>query len=492
MKPVVSIEEMRALEAGAIQKGSSEGELMERAGTQIAAFIQSHFPQQKVTLIAGKGNNAGDGFVALTALKKLGFQTEAFELFHEGLSPLCQKNRAAFESAGGTFTKEFPKAKEGEGIILDGIFGIGFQGTVGAHEAKIIQCINNSHLPVISIDIPSGMNGNTGAAEHAVQASITLAIEYPKIGFFLRDGWNSIGKLYCLSLGLEAPSTTHFQWLEESDCNLPSLVRNRHKYQAGHVVGLSGSHGMCGAAMMASWAALKAGAGIVHLLHHESLTQELAGPPWEIVRTPFKDIECPRSWIQAAKCCFIGPGLGRSKEAEMMMYALWKDYKDKAILDADCLNWLASQKKPFGPLPNSILTPHIGEMKRLLDLHTPEPLSVEFLNKISDFARKNDTHIILKGAPTFLFSPAQPITIMSRGDPGMATAGSGDVLTGILAALRAGGLSCKQAMISGTLLHAIAGEIAAVHESSYSMTATSIINALPEAFCRLGTHAHDV
>ncbi|HXF28697.1 MAG TPA: NAD(P)H-hydrate epimerase, partial [Chlamydiales bacterium] len=383
MKPVVTIHEMRAMEAFTIQNGTPEGSLMEKAGNQIASFIQEHFSPQQITLIAGKGNNAGDGFVALTALKKMGFETHAFELFCEGLSPLCQKNRKEFEASGGTFVKEFPKT----GILLDGIFGIGFQGTLGEAEKKVIEAVNrlrlHSGLTVISIDIPSGLHGDTGKtdAELAVHATITLTIECPKIGFFLKDGWNFVGEVHCLPIGLD---TTHivpqFQWLEESDCLLPPLIRNRHKYQAGHVVGLAGSHGMCGAAIMASWAALKSGAGIVHLLHPESLTQELGGQPWEIVRTTFKDADSARNWMQTAKSCFIGPGLGRSKEIEVLLLSLWKDYKDKSILDADCLNWLSAMKKPFGPLPNSILTPHIGEMRRLLDAHIHEPISQEFLH----------------------------------------------------------------------------------------------------------------
>ncbi len=488
MKKIVSTVEMRKIEERAIIAETTQETLMDKAGEKIAHFIASFIEKNKLAkkafLLAGKGNNGGDGYMAASLLLKQGFAIQAYQVLEPEIGSLCYKKRAEFLSLSGKMTEELPT----NGVIIDAIFGIGFEGKTSGKTAEIIEKINCLKAIRIAIDIPSGLNANSGQAlGSAIFAHHTLTIEFPKTGFFVHDGYNHIGKLHCLPIGLSADHiSTELQYLEEKDVIplLPKIKRNRHKYEAGHVVGLAGSHGMAGAAMLASLAAMKAGAGIVHLLVPENLLQEVAGGPWEIVRVPFheNDLSKVREWLLHAKACFIGPGLGTTKSTEHLLKSLWEDFKHKSILDADCLHYLSKSQKSFGPLPGSILTPHLGEMKRLLGDVKTEYTSPTFLRSCQHFVEENLTHLVLKGGPSFLLSPGKPITVMDRGDPGMATAGSGDVLTGILAALLAQGLTVHDALFLGPYLHGLAGEVAAEKETSYSMTATSIIAALPDAF----------
>ena len=504
MRPIVSSEQMRKIEERAIGSGISQEMLMEEAGLKLALHIAkytlSNHISQKILVLAGKGNNGGDAYVASRHLLQRGFSVVVWQLFKVEKKSLLEKQKARFEALGGIV--ETPGhtvlEKPDAGLIIDGIFGSGFHGVLDLQMVSFIKSVNSWKLPIIAIDIPSGLDSSTGEnSEHAIMATCTLTLEFPKVGFFLRNGWNTVGKLVCLPIGLLDFSQNidaSFSLLEEDDVKklVPAIVRNRHKYSRGHVVAVAGSHGMVGASLMGSWAALRAGAGIVHLLYNQTQFAEVSGPPWEIVRLPYKegDFHTVKQWINKATSCFIGPGLGSSKEAESLLEALWQNFKDKSIIDADALNWLSRQEKSFGPVPKSILTPHIGEMQRLLQSQTKEPITIEFLNKVQAFVEENQANLVLKGAPTFLFSYDKKPIVMPRGDPGMATAGSGDVLTGILAALLAQNLMPSDAMQLGTYLHAMAGEVAAKEETSYAMTASSIIQFIPRAWKALITYNH--
>jgi NAD(P)H-hydrate epimerase len=240
---------------------------------------------------------------------------------------------------------------------------------------------------------------------------------------------------------------------------------------------------MAGAALMTSLSALRSGAGIVHLLHPEEYSLEFVGQPLEVVRIAYSqnDFDYIKSWLDKASGAFLGPGLGTGPKQEALFNAIWPDCKGKMVLDADLLTWLAKTKaKSFGPLQNAILTPHLGELSRFFE--QKEPLSLELIKKTKRLVDDSQTNLILKGGPSFLFSHGKTPIVMTQGDPGMATAGSGDVLTGILASLLSQGKSARDAMLLGSWLHGTAGELAAQQETSYCMTATSIIASLPSAF----------
>lgn len=470
------------------EKGKDQNVLMERAGEGIAHFILdfvSHSKMEKrVFLFAGKGNNAGDGYTACRKLLEHGFAISIFECLSPSQNSLCAKKKEELLKKGRDQVS-FVSSIDKEGIILDALFGIGFQGEADEELLEKMDYINTCPLPIFSIDIPSGIDANTGKrGKVAVCANITLACEWPKLGCFLEKGFHHAGSIISIPIGLE----THYKdfcLVEPAKITplLPPISRSRHKYEAGHVVGLGGS--MPGASILASYAALRSGAGIVHLAHHKDDTASFQGPPWEIVRVSYdkKSSKAIRKLIQKAGCCFVGSGAGSRRED---LDLFWDDYKDKAIIDADAISWIAEKKEDLGHLPGTIFTPHFGELKKLLDLPEDATCTKEVLYTAREFTCRHNTHMVVKGGPSFIISQDKPILIIAEGSPGMATAGSGDALTGILASLYAQGLPPEYALLLGTTLHGMAGSIAAQKETPYAMTASSIIQALGESFKQMG------
>lgn len=495
MLRVVTPEEMRKIENIAVAAGTTAETLMEQAGKETASvisdFVKMRALSLKAFIIAGTGNNGGDGYVVARYLLQQGISVQVAQVGTLDPQSLVKKQRRRYEARGGKVI-DLDHAKltlPQEGVLVDALFGTGFRGRQQENTIALIEAINSSKLPIIAVDVPSGLDAESGTVEQvAVKALITCTMEYPKLGFFIVDGWNHVGEVMSLPIGLRnaAESVPCMLYaLEEKDVRplLPSIVRTRNKYDAGHVAGLAGSHGMAGAALMTSLSAMRSGAGIVHLLYPEEYSAEFTGQPLEIVRVPYQkdDLGILRYWIDRASSAFVGPGLGTSTKLEATLESLWPNLKGKVVLDADALNWLArSHGTKFGPLPNSILTPHLGELHRFLP--DKEPVSAKLLQSCQQLVDTNQTNLILKGGPSFLFSHGMPPTVMMRGDPGMATAGSGDVLTGILAALMAQGLTARDAMLVGSFLHGKAGELAARDETSYCMIASSIIAKLPQAF----------
>lgn len=482
---VVTSEEMARIEKLAYATGASELEFMEKAGAGVAActekFITSHHLEKRVTLLVGKGNNGGDALAAGKILVKQGFLVTAKMVFPEdACSPLSQQQCTAYKSAGGKFSDELA------GVILDGLTGTGFRGKAEGALLQAIEEANASKLPILAIDIPSGVNGTTGeVGSSAIFATETLYLGLPKLGFFVQEGWNHVGKLKQVDFGLEQKfldAATSGYMIPDIE-QLPPIVRNRHKYEAGYVVAVAGSHGFSGAAFLACLATLRAGAGIVRLFFAEGMENELAGAPYEIVK---EEIDPVRGYLrileegQRAKAFLIGPGMGRNPQTEKLLKNLLGRLEKPCVLDADALYFLA--ENPKWDLPEkAILTPHKKEAERLLGLSSP--CSEQELHKLCQaYADERNITLLLKGAPTFIFHPRKAPSISTHGDPGMATAGTGDVLTGILAALLAQGMEPDAASRLGATLHGMAGELAASHMSSYSLIASDLIEALPDAF----------
>jgi NAD(P)H-hydrate epimerase len=340
----------------------------------------------------------------------------------------------------------------------------------------LINLANQSGLPIIAIDIPSGVNGNSGEVESvAIEAAMTVALGLPKIGLFLKDGWEFTGELRLVDFGLpkKAIAKAKAFFYLPNHLRLPKIVRNRHKYQAGYVIGFGGSKKFPGAAQLSGLAALRAGAGIVRLFTPEKIEEgalELIIDVWN-----------QKEWEEAllkAKAVFVGPGLGRSKKVERFLKLKLPKIKLPCVIDADAL--LANIDYP----KMAVLTPHRGEMLRLLNLKRA-PHEEELFEKVARYCKSQEVVIVLKGAPTFVFSPHSKPFIIPRGDPGMATAGSGDVLTGMIGALLAQGGSSLEAAILGAVLHGIAGELAAKEKTSYSLIASDLVEFMPAAFAAL-------
>jgi len=496
MKVVTSFE-MSRIESKALFSGGVDAEFMEEAGCQVArlahAYIERHDIKNQVTLLCGKGNNGGDAYVAGIHLLSMGYNVDALQLFpFKNCSELCQINQTKFFNAGG-LVKEVLSPDDLilplNGLIIDGIFGTGFKGKIESSLSSIIFKVNHSKLPIVSIDIPSGLNGDSGiASEETIIANETAFLGLPKTGFFLEDGWNYVGKLRYVDFGLP------FKYIKESKADfitidiqqakslMPQIVRNRNKYEAGFVVGLAGSSGMSGAAILSSTAALKSGSGIVKLFYNENIENQLENSLNELIKIPYNatDHLLIIEKINKATAAFIGPGIGLEPETCKLLKKILPKIKKPCVIDADALNILSTSKIKLPK--NVVLTPHKGEMERLLGFDTKQKLNMTFLDACQAFVDKHIVTLVLKGGPTFIFSPSQTIHINLMGDPGMATAGSGDVLTGLIASLLAQGLTCHEAALFGTFLHGASGEIAAEEKTSYCMIASDIIDHFPEAF----------
>ena len=488
---VVSAKSMIKMEGLAYAQGYHELEFMEAAGNSIAelteTFVKASQISRVVTLLVGKGNNGGDAYVAGRKLLEKGFQVKAFHLYHiEKCGPLCCSQKEKFEQAGGfiSFIYDEDKISFGqEGVILDGLVGTGFKGKAEGELLDIISKANASTLPILAIDIPSGVCGDTGSVgSSAIKATATIYLELPKLGFFLKEGWDHVGKLMQGKFGLPAIFLDQIEpeaFLVEEVESLPVLERSQNKYDAGYVLTVAGSLSMVGAGILSSYAALRSGAGIVRWFYPREIEELIVSAPWEIIKEPFIDEYCFSKELDRARALIIGPGMGREKSEGKKIKKILSRCRIPSVIDADALFYLA--KHPSCNIPaKALLTPHKGELKRLLEAHSL--LEKGFLSGCQAFVRKKKMTLLVKGAPNFLFSEDAIPHILPFGNPGMATAGSGDVLSGVVAALLAQGMPVHQAASLGCYLHGKAGDIAAEEKTPFCMTASDILHYLPQAF----------
>lgn len=496
---VVSARQMKHIESLAFRDGASEDDFMEEAGSGVALIVHDYAERygldRHVVLVCGKGNNAGDAYVAGIHLLHLDYDVMAFQVipFSE-CSELCQQKYHRFLAEGGHVV-EIENAEElalpQRGLIVDGIFGTGFHGIIDEPISTIVHVLNHSGLPIIAVDVPSGLNGETGeAVGEVICAAETAFLGLPKTGFFLRDGWNCVGKLRYIDFGLPQ------QYIEESESDLtmltndmlkpflPKIVRSRNKYQAGYVVGLAGSLDMPGAAILSSISSLQGGAGIVRLLYPDGMQQAVASAPVELIKVPYKptDFDFIVEQMNKASANFIGPGMGRSTDVLKILQKVVPRLLKPCVIDADALTLWAQSDDPIQLPANTIMTPHLGEMKRLLKRDEDLLIDLQTLYICQEFVDKHQVTLVLKGGPTFILHPHEPILVSPAGDPGMATAGSGDVLTGLLTALLAQGVTPHHAAALGVYLHGVAGEYAADELTPYCMVATDILYHFPNAF----------
>lgn len=485
--PVITAQEMHRVEQLAISEGCSEEAFMAEAGRKIAAraleWIEKRHLPKRVSLLVGKGNNGGDAYAAGQHLLRQGIHVRAFALYPlSECSKLNQKFHKQFVEHQGhvEIVNSAEISFEGDGLILDGFLGTGFKGVIETQMAVAIGQAIASRKLILAIDIPSGLDGTTGAVGgKAIVAHETIALGSYKSGFFLRDGWNHVGHLHLENFGLpekflaQAQIFAQIPDLAQCSSYLPPIVRNRHKYSAGYVVGFSGSKTFKGAPKLAGLAALRSGAGIVRVFHME----EIGDVPFSLICQKWNQ----KSWnkeLERAGSLFIGPGIGKSRKMLGVLKRELQRISVPLIVDADAIG------KGFAYPKGAILTPHRGEVLRLFGI-SKDTLEEDLLARCQKWVNHTKCILILKGAPTWIFSHERSPLIIPYGDAGMAKAGTGDVLTGIIAALLAQKIRGIQAAILGVSLHSLAGEAAAYEKTSYCMRAEDLIDSLPQAFKRL-------
>lgn len=495
---VVSSKKMAHLESLAYKDGYSEEDFMEEAGSGVALvahdYVENYGFDRYVVLLCGKGNNAGDAYVAGIHLLHLDYQVDAYQLNPlESCSALCQKNADRFVREGGRL-HEVQSADEiawpTNGIVIDGMFGTGFKGAVEEPYLTVIENINFIGLPVIAVDVPSGVSGEEGVSQNnvAIIAHETAYLGLPKTGFFINNGWDHVGKLRQVDFGLPE------EYIDDVEPDLimlspdkmvgflPPIRRSRNKYQAGHVIGLSGSPGMAGAAILSSISSLKGGAGITRILHPDGMQIEFAGAPPELIKVPYQyeEWEDVINLLNMATAVYVGPGIGRDAKMLELLKKVLPKIEKPMVIDGDALTLIGENKLQIPK--GAILTPHRGEMAKLLGKPSPAKVDFHYLKECQKFAQKHEIVLVLKGGPTFIFDHDDSIKVNPTGNPGMATAGAGDVLTGLITALLAQGLAPESAAQLGVYIHGLAGDHAAEELTAYCMTATDIIDCFPIAF----------
>jgi len=473
-------------------------DLMERAAGQLLRWYTSKYSRsQKAFIFAGPGNNGGDGLALARLLANERYKTEVFYLdFTDRTSDDWKKNllRLTSETTVAvnyiTSGDHFPLVTEHD-IIIDAIFGSGLTRRVDGLAGEIIKLINQSEAEIISIDIPSGLFGEDNSEndpDTIVSADYTLSFQFPKLSFMFQENARYPGEWIILPIGLNnraiRNTITPYCYLEKEDV-IPLLKRRRkfdHKGIFGHGLLFSGSSGRMGAAVLGAKAALRTGIGLLtcHTPSSGTLVLQVAVPEAMTVIDPNENQISLTGDLSHYSAVAFGPGVGAAPETQITLYNILMICKKPLIIDADGLNILSINKDWLSILPEgTILTPHPKEFERIAG---NSENSYHRLNKQISFSKTYKCFIVLKGANTSITTPDGRVCFNSTGNPGMATAGSGDTLTGILLSLLAQGYTPENAAVMGVYLHGLAGDLAAGELSSESIIASDIINCLPKAF----------
>jgi len=501
---------MRQIDREAIEKrGIPSEQLMENAGRGIAERILAGvLPSPKTssaTVLCGKGNNGGDGFVVARYLHKAGVDVVTY--FLGPLTKLSRDAKLNFDRVAGmglelievTSADILPQRLESD-IVVDAVFGTGFSGAPRELSAEVIEYINAQDCLTVAVDMPSGLNADTGQCEGVViQADYTYTLALPKYGLFLSPGRELAGDIEVVPIGIpdDVPESIELQTdLITEDAVSDLLPRRKpdgHKGDFGRVLVLAGSTGMTGAAAMTGMSALRSGCGLALVACPASTQPVLAGKLTEVMTHPLPAVARKgvlalrglgevRKLSAANDAIVIGPGIGRHHETQELVRRLVSTLQQPAIIDADGLNALAGHTDILTTCQSTlVLTPHPGEFNRLTGETVPEEIEPR-IDIARNFARKHEVVLVLKGSPTLIAGPDGDCYLNPTGNNGMATGGSGDVLSGIVGSFLAQQMRPLDAAVAGAYVHGLAGDLAADQLTPRAMIASDIIDCLPQAF----------
>lgn len=478
-------------------------DLMERAAEAIADSIMRRWDKSwAFVAFAGPGNNGGDALAVARIMTEKGYGVEVFLFNTSGkLSEECLINMKRIQATKRvkkftevTINFEPPQLDEAT-IVIDGLFGSGLNKPLSGGFASLVKYVNASPAVVVSIDTPSGLlneDNTENNRQYIMRADVTLTLQQKKLAMYLADNAPYLGEIEVLDINLSQEyirrtlASTYV--IEEED--VKNILRPRspfaHKGNMGHALIFAGTYGMAGAAVLASRACLRSGAGKVSVhtpLCNNDIIQSTI--PEAIIQHDIADT----AWTETVdtndyEAVCIGPGIGRKEETAIALMGQIRNTQCPMVIDADALNILADHRPWISQLPREmILTPHPAEFDRLAG--SPSNGSYDRLSKARDLSERLGSYIILKGHYTAICTPDGETIINTTGNAGMATAGSGDVLSGIITALLARGYSRRNACILGVYLHGLAGDYAAAELGEESLIASDIINNLPKAFMKL-------
>lgn len=473
-------------------------DLMERASQALTKAISARWTNETpIVVFAGPGNNGGDALAVARLLAEKGYQVKAYLFNTKGhLSADCEENKLRLMDVEDVdfheVTSQFaPPALTTDHVVIDGLFGSGLNKPLEGGFASVVRYINASPAMVVAIDVPSGLMGETNQyiqAPTIIQADLTLTLQQPKLAFLFPENEPYVGEWQVLDIGIhpQAIKDMPTSWFMTTKEDIKQWVKPRgkhsHKGTYGRGMLIAGSQGMAGASILAARGALRSGIGLltVHLPLCNNLIVQTAVPEAmteiDIHDTHFAEAADADGYQAVA----VGPGLGQTHLTELALLDQLTSTNVPMVIDADALNILAANRHYLAKLPKgSILTPHPKELERIIGKCNN---SYERLQRACELAEKTNAHIILKGAYTAIIQPTGEVYFNTTGNPGMATGGSGDVLTGILLALLAQGFETSIAARLGVYLHGLAGDEAAKQFGQVSMMATDIIEALPRAW----------
>lgn len=507
---VVTAEQMRELDRLTIEQFGVPGlNLMERAGEAIAEAILKRFSaiaKRGVLIVAGKGNNGGDGFVVARLLKKKRIPCEVALLAPPNeLSTDAAHNLRAFLKLKGKVTEigagDFDLLRQRlskNRLIVDAILGTGVKNDVRGLFANAITVMNASGLPIVAIDIPSGLDSDKGTPLGvAIQAELTVSLGYPKLGEVIYPGLDYVGDVVVADIGIDPRAVAQVappgELLERREISwlVPHRASDSHKGSYGHLLIVAGSRGKTGAAVLACRAAMRSGAGLVTLAAPRSLNSIFASSLVEVMTEPLRENSREemeslsddewRVLLERKNALLFGPGVGVAVNGATQNTLRWllRNLDMPWVIDADGLNNLALELNRLRHARTApILTPHPGEMARLIGKITAA-VSADRVGIARSFAIEHRCHLVLKGARTVIATAEGKVFINPTGNPGMASAGMGDVLAGILTALLGQGLSAENAMKLGVYLHGFVGDRVATANGEIGLIASDIIGGLP-------------
>lgn len=490
--------DIRKLDQATIEKeGIRSIDLMERAATMVANEIISRWDNtQRIIIFAGPGNNGGDGLAVARMLIEKGFMPIILLFNTEGkLSPDCETNKQRLLQLNYPIQEvnreiTLPNITKND-VVVDALFGSGLSRALVGGYMALVRTINESEAFVISIDVPSGLFGEfnkSNMRRNVVHANLTLTFQFPRLSFFFSENAECLGEWKVLDIGLDKEATetipTNNYLIDEEGVRKGLRPRNpfSSKDNYGRIYIAAGSFGMMGAALLCAKAAMRSGAGVVtvhapscgYIVTQTALPEVLFD---EDANSRFISKIQPHPKTSAIA---IGPGIGRQDATISALSRFLKEAKSPVVLDADALNCIAEQPTMLNDIPrNSVITPHIGEFNRLFgETYSDED---RYLKAI-DMARTLKIYIILKGHYTMVFRPDGKVYFNNTGNAGMATAGSGDVLTGIVTAMLGQGYQPHIATTLATFIHGYAGNLARQQKGEVGMMASDIVENIGQAF----------
>ncbi len=472
-------------------------DLMERASRAFVNWFDENFEHKRVFIFCGTGNNGGDGLAITRMLNYNNWDVTPITVHSSG----NQSNDFRINYLTLTEARDVPNIEEQadiqfdirkDDIVIDAIFGSGLTRPVKGIYAKVIEYINKCGATIVSVDIPSGLFCDTPSKEGAIiKADHVVSFQLPKLAFMMPENGEYVKSWTVVDIGLHSEflekAETQYHYLEKDKVRAMLKRRGKfqHKIHFGRDLIIAGGWGKMGAAVLCARACMTAGAGLVtaHIPSGGYSIMQTANPEVMVITDPGKKHLTSLSDISDYTAIGIGPGIGKHIDTYEVVSQLLTNFKKPIVADADAINILANEQSLMEHLPKgSILTPHPGEFKRMTGFWEDD---YERLEQQIAISKKFKIFIVLKGAHTAISTPAGKVYFNSTGNPGMATGGSGDVLTGIITSLLGQGYSSEESAVLGVYLHGLAGDIGADYLGQECLTAGDIIDFLPHAFSEL-------